>query len=66
MTSSGSVWVWVSRGGRDRDRLDVSLEDGGGAGMAKVQRDQSFGRNLEQRGLTLRLVRTGWTLVNGS
>jgi hypothetical protein len=48
MASSGSVWIWVSRGGRDGDRLDVSFEDGGGAGVATGSKRSGFD---ERRGM---------------
>jgi len=50
MTSGGSVWVWVSRGGRDGDRLYVSFEDGGGAGMATgSKRSVFFGKSKSKK-----------------
>ena len=42
MTTSGPVWIWVSRGRRDGDRLDVSFEDGRGAGVATNSKQSGF------------------------
>jgi len=44
MTSSGSVWIWVSRRRRDGDWLDVSLKDSGGAGVATSSKRSGFSR----------------------
>ena len=54
MTTSGPVWIWVSRGGRDGDRLDVSFEDGRGAGVATNSEQSGFDETGRERGLTLR------------
>lgn len=48
VTTSGSVWIWVGRGGRDGDRLDVSFEDGGGTGVATIQNSQDSTRYVER------------------
>lgn len=42
MSSSSSVWIWVSQGGRDGDRLNVSFEDGRGRGMATDLKRSEF------------------------
>ena len=66
MTTSGSVWIWVSGGGRNGDWLDVSFEDSGGAGMARGSKRLGSDRIRRERGLTLRWARMGWMLANGS
>jgi len=66
MTTSGSMWIWVSGGGRNGDWLDVSFEDSGGAGMARNSKGLESGRTRRERGLTLRWARMGWMLANGS
>jgi len=66
VTTGGSVWIWVSRGGRNGDWLDVSFEDSGGAGMAINSKLLEPSRTRRERGLTLRWARMGWMLANGS
>ena len=66
MTTSGSVWIWVSGGGRNGDWLDVSFEDSGGAGMARDPKGLESSRIRMERGLTLRWARMEWMRANGS